>query len=45
VVNTVGGFSIAESNLSWRIAGVADFNGDGRADILYRHRTTGETLL
>ena len=26
---------------SWRVALVADFNGDGRADILWRHSQTG----
>jgi C1A family cysteine protease len=26
----------------WRIAGVADFNGDGRPDLVWQHRTTGQ---
>ena len=29
------------SNLDWRIAGVGDFNADGKADILLRHANTG----
>ncbi len=30
---------------SWLWAGNADFNGDGRADNLFRHVTTGENLV
>jgi len=41
----LSGFAMTVADLSWKIAGVADFNGDGRADILYRKETTGETFL
>jgi len=30
---------------AWRIVCVADFNGDGRADVLWRHATSGENYL
>jgi hypothetical protein len=30
-----------ENDLDWEIAAVADLTGDGRADIVWKHRTTG----
>src|SRR5215471_14369070 len=35
--------SVADSN--WAIAGVADFDGDGKADILWRNGATGANAL
>jgi chitodextrinase len=35
----------AIADLNWNIAGVADFDGDGKADILWRNGATGENLL
>jgi hypothetical protein len=29
-------------DLLWKVVGVADFNGDGRSDLLWRHQGTGE---
>ncbi len=33
------------SDLNWSIAGVADLDGDGKSDILWRNSTTGENTL
>ncbi len=32
-------------DISWKIKGVADFNNDGKVDILWRHDTTGENAV
>jgi len=34
---------VADTN--WKIVGSGDFNGDGRADIVWQHQTTGETSV
>jgi hypothetical protein len=31
-----------ESNRDWRIAGVGDINGDGKSDLIWHNRTTGQ---
>jgi hypothetical protein len=35
--------TVADSN--WKIAGVGDFDGNGRADILWRNAATGENYI
>src|SRR5439155_1715190 len=32
-------------DLNWTIAGIGDFDGDGKADILWRNSTTGQNYL
>ncbi len=34
-----------EPKLEWKILGAADFNGDGRSDILWRNAVTGELVV
>src|SRR2546427_384453 len=33
------------ADLNWKIVGVGDFDGDGKADVLWRHAVTGETYV
>jgi Lamin Tail Domain/FG-GAP-like repeat/FG-GAP repeat len=39
------GFLRTVNDQSWRVAQVGDFDGDGKADILWRNVTTGQTYL
>jgi hypothetical protein len=34
-----------EPNLAWKIVAAGDYNGDGKADILYRNDATGAVYL
>jgi len=45
---TISGGAVAfatVSDVNWGIAGVGDFDGDGKADILWRNSTTGENQV
>jgi hypothetical protein len=33
------------SDLNWHVAGIRDFNGDGQADILWRHSVNGSNVI
>jgi hypothetical protein len=37
--------SLQSTAPGWKIKGVADFNGDGRPDILWRHRLSGSNVV
>src|SRR6266850_2510482 len=39
------GYVRTVSDLSWEIAGTGDFDGDGKADILWRNQATGENYI
>jgi hypothetical protein len=40
-----GGMIYREPDTAWKIIGVADFNGDGKSDILWRHDDTGQVYM
>lgn len=44
-VNTYGAPFATVSDTHWTIAGVADVNGDGRADLLWQNTQTGQVLF
>ena len=45
-INTIGYASPGiVSDLGWQIQQVGDFNGDSKADILWRHDTTGQLFM
>jgi hypothetical protein len=39
------GYLRTVADQAWRIAAVADYSGDGKVDVLWRHSTTGENYL
>src|SRR5439155_1105806 len=39
------GYLRTVADLNWTVAGTGDFDGDGRADILWRNASTGENYL
>jgi hypothetical protein len=39
------GYVRTVADQSWQVAGIGDFNGDGRADVLWRNSTTGENYI
>ena len=41
---TGSGSASLSANLDWRVAGIADFDGDGKDDVLLRHSETGRWL-
>jgi len=39
------GYAASMTDLNWKIAGVGDFNGDGKSDILWRNSATGQNAI
>src|SRR5437879_1707087 len=39
------GFIRTVADQNWQVVGVGDFDGDGKADILWRNSTTGQNYL
>jgi hypothetical protein len=39
------GYLRTVADLNWQVAGVGDFDGDGRADVLWRNASTGENYV
>jgi len=37
--------AVIYGNAAWRVTHAADFNGDSRADLVWRNATTGQTAI
>jgi hypothetical protein len=44
-IKPMEGYLRTVADQSWQVAGVGDFDGDGKADILWRNSSTGENYL
>jgi hypothetical protein len=40
-----GTAATAQTNLAWTVSHVADFNGNGKADLLWRNTTDGSFMM
>ena len=45
MVKPTEGYVRTVANLDWKIAGIGDSNGDGKADLLWRNASTGENYI
>src|SRR6266851_4930956 len=39
------GYIRTGADLNWKVVGIGDFDGDGKADILWRNSSTGENYI
>ena len=44
-IKATEGYVRTVADQSWRVAGVGDFDGDGKADVLWRHAASGQNYL
>jgi hypothetical protein len=44
-IKPMEGYLRTVADLTWKVAGVGDFDGDGKADVLWRNSSTGENYL
>jgi hypothetical protein len=44
-INSTNGIQGVAADPNWQVMAVADFNGDGKADILWRNGATGEVVV
>src|SRR6266480_4215178 len=40
-----GSINVVDPTSGWQVQGIGDFDGDGRADILWRNLSTGENYI
>jgi VCBS repeat protein len=44
-IKATEGYVRTVADQSWRIAGIGDFDGDGKADVLWRHAASGQNYI
>src|SRR5947207_10208823 len=44
-IKATEGYVRTVADQSWRVAGIGDFDGDGKADVLWRHAASGQNYL